>query len=658
MGREAPLSVRFEEAEDFGSNASPNPTLGDIISERLSRRDLVQGLLAVTVLGAAVSSRALAAAEAASEHPAAGFSFTELAVGGDETHHVAEGYRADALVRWGDAVLDGAPAFDPANLTAAAQAKQFGYNNDFLGYLPLDGRADHGLLVVNHEYTNGELMFRGIGQRSGRDTDFAGVTKDIVDTEMMAHGGSVLEVEREGGVWSVVPGSKYGRRITAETEMRLSGPAAGHERMKTSADPAGTTVRGMVNNCAGGVTPWGTWLTCEENFNGYFWGKAAAEGVSDQARALRRYGAPGEWYAWGKFHDRFDVEKEPNEVNRFGWVVEIDPMDPASVPVKRTAMGRFKHEGAGNIVNADGRFVVYQGDDERFDYVYRFVTEGRVDRENRAANKDLLDSGTLFVAHFKADGTGAWVPLVHGSSPWLTEKFGFKDQGDIVIHARLAADLIGATKMDRPEDVDVNPVTGKVYIILTNNTKRASDKTDAANPRGPNPFGHIIEITPDGGDHAAPTFRWEILLKCGDPAVADVGATFNAATTKDGWFGMPDNCAIDALGRLWIATDGNSPAGTGRSDGIWAVETEGAARGTSKCFFQVPRGAEMCGPCFTPDLETFFVSVQHPGETEDKDPAPSTFEAPSTRWPDFKDGVPPRPSIVAITKIGGGKIGA
>ena len=320
-------------------------------------------------------------------------------------------------------------------------------------------------------------------------------------------------------------------------------------------------------------------------------------------------------------------------------------------------MGRFKHEGAGNIVNKDGRFVVYQGDDERFDYVYRFVTEGKVDPENRAANKDLLDAGTLSVARFNPDGTGEWLPLVHGSSPWLTEKFGFKDQGDILIHTRLAADHLGATKMDRPEDVEVNPATGKVYVMLTNNAKRAPDKVDAANPRGPNPFGHIIEITPDGGDHAAATFRWEILLKCGDPAVAEVGATFNAATTKDGWFGMPDNCVVDALGRLWIATDGNSTAGTGRIDGIWAVETEGPARGTSKCFFQVPRGAEMCGPCFTPDLETFFVAVQHPGETEDGDPAPSTFEAPSTRWPDFKDGMPPRPSVVAITRNGGGKIG-
>jgi len=657
------LSGAFEDAEDAGSNESTNPTLGDIISERLSRRDLVHGLLAVSVVSAAVSPFAIAAASPAhaDETAPATFNFAELSVSPDnETHHVAEGYDADVLIRWGDKVLSGAPDFDPEKLTAEGQSKQFGYNNDFLGFIPLDGSSDHGLLVVNHEYTNGELMFRGVGPRSGKDTGFEGVTREMTEVEMMAHGGSVLEVRRTDGKWAVVPDSKYARRITAETEMLISGPASGHDLMKTSADPTGTKVRGMVNNCAGGVTPWGTWLTCEENFNGYFWGKAAAEPLTDEARALRRYGAPGEYYAWGKFHDRFDVEKEPNEPNRFGWVVEIDPLDPASTPVKRTAMGRFKHEGAANIINKDGRFVVYQGDDERFDYVYRFVTDGKVDPENRAANKDLLDAGTLFVARFNPDGTGQWLPLVLGDGEgWLNEKFGFTSQAQILIHTRLAADLMGATKMDRPEDVEVNAKTDKVYVMLTNNTKRKPEQVNPANPRANNAFGHIIEITPDGGDHAALGFTWEILLKCGDPAIADVGATFSPATSRNGWFGMPDNCAVDAMGRLWVATDGNSPSKTGRADGIWAIETEGAGRATSRCFFQVPRGAEMCGPYFTPDLETFFVAVQHPGEADDDAPGaePATFAKPSTRWPDFKEGVPPRPSVIAITRKGGGKIG-
>ena len=651
-----PRSVQFEDAENAGSNASPNPTLGDVIAERLSRRDFVRGALATVVMTSAISPLALAAT-AGSSPPV--FDFSELAVTDGGTHHVAPGYDADVLIRWGDALFPDSPAFDPRNQSPQAQARQFGYNNDFLGFLPIDGSSSHGLLVVNHEYTNEELMFPGLVNQSAKDIRFTATTREIVGIEMMAHGGSILEIKKTNGRWSVVSGSKYARRITAETPTRVSGPAAGHGRMKTSADPSGTRVLGMINNCAGGITPWGTWLTCEENINYYFWGKGA-DWTSPDAAALKRYGIPAESYAWGRFHDRFDVAKEPNEPNRFGWVVEIDPFDPQSVPVKRTAMGRFKHEGAGNTINKDGRFVVYQGDDERFDYVYRFVTEDKVDLANPAANKDLLDRGTLSVARFDADGTGTWLPLVHGQG-MLTAENGFRDQGEVVIFARLAADLLGATKMDRPEDVEVSPRTGKVFVMLTFNEKRAAsgDKgVDAANPRAENKFGHIIELTPDANDHAAPGFRWEFLVKCGDPAIAAVGATFNPLTSKDGWFGMPDNCVFDALGRLWVATDGNATSKTGRQDGLWAVETEGAGRGRSRCFFQVPRGAEMCGPCFTPDMETLFLSVQHPGEANDGSEAPSTFDDPSTRWPDFKPGMPPRPSIVAITRKGGGKIGA
>ncbi len=653
-----PISAQYEESENDGSNPSTNPTLGDIIAARTSRRDLMKGLLAVSAITATVSPLAIIAAERANAQAAnttPSFNFKEVLAGSDEKHYVAEGYDADILIRWGDKVAKDAPEFDPTKQTAAAQARQFGYNNDYLGYIPLDGKSDHGILVVNHEYSSEELMFPGLG-RQDRDQKFAGMTKDIAEVEMMAHGGSVLEVKKTNGKWAVVTDSKFARRITAETEMRIAGPAAGHARMQTVADTSGTKVKGMLNNCAGATTPWGTWLTCEENINGYFWNKTAAETHPD-AKALKRYGIPGEWYAWGKWHDRFDVAKEPNEPNRFGWVVEIDPMDPTSTPVKRTALGRFKHEGAANIINADGRFVIYQGDDERFDYVYKFVTEAKVDPANRAANRDILDKGTLFVARYNADGSGEWLPMVHGQGK-LTVETGFKDQGDVVVFARLAADVLGATKMDRPEDVEANPKTNKVYVALTNNSRRKADQVDAANPRGDNRFGHIIEMMPEGGDHAATKFKWEILLKCGDPSIAAVGASFNPATTKDGWFGMPDQIAIDAMGRLWIGTDGQSPTKTGRADGLWAVETEGAARATSKLFYRCPNGAELCGPEPTPDMETFFVAVQHPGEADEEDPkaAPATFENPSTRWPDFKDGIPPRPSIVAITKKGGGKI--
>jgi secreted PhoX family phosphatase len=650
----APLSVQYEESEDVGSNTSANTTLGDVIAARFDRRDLIKGLLGCAAIAATVSPVALMVAEEAKAQGASttpSFNFKEIAAGSDERHHVAEGYEADILIRWGDPVLADAPAFDPEKQTAAAQAKQFGYNNDFLGFAPIDGNPNHGLLVVNHEYTNEELMFPKLGRQDLSAVRFSGMTRELAEIEMMAHGGSVIEIRRENGKWGIVSGSRFARRITAETPMVITGPAAGHALMKTNADASGTRVLGMLNNCAGAMTPWGTWLTCEENFNGYFWGKA--EGANE--KSLKRYGAPSNWYNWGQYFDRFDVAKEPNEVHRFGWVVEIDPFDPNSVPKKRTALGRFKHEGAGNVVNKDGRFVVYSGDDERFDYVYKFVTEGRVDPANRSANADILDKGTLYVAKYNADGSGEWLPLVQGQGP-LTAANGFPDQASVLVNARLASDALGATKMDRPEDIDVNPKNNKTYLMLTNNSRRRPEQIDAANPRADNKFGHIIEMEPDDGDHASVKFKWNILVRCGDPSVAAVGATFHPNTTRDGWFGMPDNCAVDNAGRLWVTTDGNSPASTGRADGVWAMETEGTARGTSKLFFRCPNGAELCGPYFTGNDETLFVAIQHPGEADDDAKTPATFENPATRWPDFKDGMPPRPSVLTITRRGGGKI--
>jgi secreted PhoX family phosphatase len=629
--------------------------MGDIIAERLSRRDLAKGLLASSAIAAIMPVPASATPWVEHFRPdkTPSFRFPELKAGFDETHHVAEGYRAEILIRWGDKVVKGAPDFDIDKQSAAAQEKQFGYNNDFIGYIPLPkhplgwafgpwsfalGSSDHGLLVVNHEYTDPQLMFPVSSPR----------TQALVDIEMAAHGGSVLEVKTKGGKWTVVDSSHYARRITATTEMKFSGPAAGNSKLKTSADPAGTKVLGMINNCAGGVTPWGTWLTCEENFNGFFIDPSSSLTGHPNEISFKRYGVPGNSYDWGKFYKRFDIGAEPNEANRFGWVVEIDPFDPDSTPVKRTALGRFKHEGAENIVNRDGRLVVYMGDDQRSDYVYKFVTAAKVDKFNRANNRNILDKGTLYVAKYAADGSGTWLPLVYGRGP-LTAANGFASQGDVLIDVRLAADLLGATKMDRPEDVEASPKTGKVYVVLTNNTSRTASQVDAANPRANNAFGHIIEITPDYDDHAATTFKWEILVKCGNPADPTVGASFNSATTADGWFGMPDNVAVDVKGRLWVATDGQGPTATGRADGLWAIETEGSARGTAKHFFHVPIDAELCGPRFTPDLETLFLAVQHPGEG-------STFDKPSTRWPDFDPALPPRPSVVVIGKKHGGKI--
>ncbi len=353
-----PRSVQFEEAEDKSTNASANATMGEIVAERLSRRDLAKGILAVSAMAAAVSPLASLAgagkANAQGANTTPSFNFKEVVSGVGDKHYVAEGYDADILIRWGDPVLPGAPAFDPWKLTKAGQAKQFGYNNDYLGYFPLPGApnpSEHGLLCVNHEYTNEELMFPGLGRqdaRRGSTTPFSKMTREIAEVEMMAHGGSVLEVRRTAGKWGVVGDSKYARRITGETEMRISGPAAGHDRMKTGADPSGSKVLGMLNNCAGGRTPWGTWLTCEENVNGYFSGQLGADHA--EARNYRRMGIPGRWYNWGDYFDRFNLAKEPNEANRFGWAVEIDPFDPASTPVKRTALGK---EGAACLVSKE-----------------------------------------------------------------------------------------------------------------------------------------------------------------------------------------------------------------------------------------------------------------------------------------------------------------
>jgi len=655
-----PTPPALDASEDVGVNRSTAPSLGDVLARRFARRSFLHGPLAIAGSLAIAGPAALAPRGARADR--AGLAFAEIAHGVDERHHVAPGHHAEVLLRWGDPVLPGAPAFEPRALDAAAQAMQFGYNNDFIGYFPLpwgSGTSTRGLLCVNHEYTNAELMFPGLAARPSARNGYAGIDAQRTAVEMAAHGASIVEVARDaGGRWRVVPASPWARRITATTPIRVSGPAAGHARLRTPEDPTGTRVHGTLNNCAGGVTPWGTYLMAEENFNGYF-GGALAEGPERENH--RRYGVPAGWYGWFRFHPRFDASKTPNEPNRFGWVVEVDPQDPLAPPVKRTALGRFKHEGAESIVNGDGRVVIYMGDDERFDYLYRFVTHGRLDPVNRQANFTLLDAGTLFVARFEADGMLRWIPLVWGTGALIPDN-GFASQADVLIETRRAADLLGATPMDRPEDVQPNPRTGRVYVLLTNNTRRTAEQVDGPNPRAGNAFGHVLELIPPGGDHAALHCRWELLVQCGDPAVAEVGATWNPATSANGWFASPDNAATDADGNLWVSTDqGRAWPKSGTADGLWSLATEGDARGTGRMFFRVPVGAELCGPKFTPDGETLFLAVQHPASdgTEHWPPFArrSTFDDPATRWPDFDPALPPRPSVVVITRSGGGRIG-
>lgn len=690
MTRPTPANyAEFDALQDLPASPDGEPTFGEVVQQRLGRREILRGMLgtsaiaaftpaipAVVMTGEAKAQTAPAAGKAAAGGQAGfGFNFEELARGVDGTHHVAPGYNADIVIRWGDPLFADSPDFDPYKQTADSQLKQFGYNCDYTAYFPLpqgSSNADNGLLWVNHEYTQAELMFPGLVPEGQDRYAPEAVTKEMVEIEMAAHSGTVVEVKRgKDGKWSYVKGSKYNRRVNAlNTRMALVGPAAGHTRLKTKDDPEGRTVIGMVNNCAGGQTPWGTVLSGEENIDGYFTGKM--DQTHPEQRNYDRMTVPSTVYQWGRFHERFDINKEPNAANRYGWIVEIDPYDPTSTPRKLTALGRFKHEGAGVTVNKDGRIAVYMGDDQRFEHLYRFVSKGKYNPADRKANMKLLEEGTLSVARFDADGTVTWLPLVHGQGP-LTAANGFKDQGDVLICARIAATLLGATRMDRPEDVEVNPKTSLVYVMLTNNDDRLPNdpkhpeqsRVNAANPRPANAWGHIVEMTPPGGDHGADKYKWEILIKAGNPADPKTGAAFNPATTENGWFSCPDNCAFDSMGRLWVGTDQGSKWQwtSGAADGIWAVETQGPMRGTARLFFRVPLGAEMTGPCFTPDDQSLFLSVQHPGsDAVDKATKSGnkqgTFADPGTRWPDFKDNMPPRPSVVVVTKKGGGIIGA
>jgi uncharacterized protein len=560
---------------------------------------------------------------------------------------VPPGYVSSVLLRWGDPLGTMAPEFDPENQTAEAQSQQFGYNCDFNGYMPLpqgSNTPDKGLIVVNHEYTSPELMFPGY--------EVGNPTKEQVDIEIAAHGLAIVEIERSGGEWLYNRGSRYNRRITGTTEMLVTGPAAGHEWLKTSADPTGTKVSGTLNNCAAGKTPWGTVVTAEENFHQYFANRDSMADDDPRKAAHERYGLPEgiSERAWENFYDRFDLAKEPNEPFRFGWAVEIDPYDPNSMPKKRTTLGRFRHEAQTFVIAPDGRVVCYTGDDARFEYIYKFVTDGTYDPANRAANMDILDSGTLYVAKFNDDGSGEWMPLVYGQGP-LTVDNGFYNQADVLVKTRQAADALGATKMDRPEDMEPNPVNKKVYVALTNNTKRGVDAgapgPDAANPRADNKYGHIIEFTEQNDDHAALAFNWEIFILCGDPADPET-ETYFAGYPKErvSKISAPDNVAFDTVGNLWIATDGMGKT-LGVNDGIFAVPVAGPERGRVTQFLSSVKGSEVCGPEFNTDDTALFLNVQHPGEG-------GTYDEPVSTWPDGT--APPRPSLVVVQAEDGSPI--
>ncbi len=627
----------FEEQDGIAVNPSTEPDIGAVIS----RRTLLKGVAA----GSAYGLFGCATGTGGGGEGSAAPGFTEVPRSTGEGIQVPPGYNAQVLLRQGDPIRPGAPEYNPATQTGEQQEQQFGTDPDFISFMPLpygSNNSTRGLLGVNHENHRAPICFPGSPKQLSRQQ---------VEVQMAAQGFSITEVAKEGNQWRVVKDSRYNRRISANAPMRISGPAAGHARMRTSADPTGTRSFGTFNNCAGGTTPWGTMLTAEENIQNYFSGDASK---GPEAAARKRYAISGKGrYAdWGRYVDRFNLDKEPNEHNRFGWIVEIDPYDPSHTSVKRTALGRCAHECATHAVSHDNRIAIYSGDDARMEFVYKFVTQDRYDPKNREANRDLLDRGTLYVAKFEANGKMRWLPLVHGQGP-LTAANGFNSQADVVIESRRAGTLLGATPMDRPEDVQPHPTTGNIYVVMTYNERRTAAQVDSANPRAENRWGHIIEIVPPRvngkPDHAATECDWGFFIVAGDPSKPEQKARYANAPSANGWVAAPDNVAFDPKGRIWISTDGQEDAG-GFNDSLYAATTSGPSRGATRCFFTAPDGAEVCGPEFTPDGKTLFLAVQHPGEG-------STFDKPSTRWPDFRPDLPPRGSVLAMTKNDGGEIG-
>ncbi|GIF65612.1 hypothetical protein Ais01nite_36470 [Asanoa ishikariensis] len=667
-------------------NGSDNQYFGDLVKNEVTRRGVLRtGAVAGVALGLGGAGVLSATpAFAATEPPPAlplvedfsamteqttNLTFKAVAPNRVDALVVPNGYDHSVVIRWGDPVVPGAPEFDVRNQSLAAQLKQFGYNNDFVAVLPLDKKANRALLVCNHEYTNEDLMFPNFVSQDA-------LTVEQIKIAIAAHGMSVVEIERVGKTGQYVlvkSGSRpYNRRLTAlQTHFRLTGPAAGTALLKTAADPTGTDVIGTMNNCAGGVTPWGTILSGEENFNQYFVGAETSTG--DAKARFNRYGIdtvnryPSGSRKWERADERFDLTKNPNEANRFGWVVEFDPFTPGSTPRKHTAMGRLKHEGANIIKSRDAKAVAYMGDDERFDYLYKFVSDKKVDGRNtpeaRKHNLTVLESGTLYVAKLgytsateidgsgklptdgAFNGTGTWIPLVKGGASMVDGM----TVDEVLVFTRLAGDKVGATKMDRPEDVEPNLVNRKIYAALTNNTNRgvgSNPAADEANPRNANKHGHILEITEDNDDHTGTTFTWRVPFVCGDPT--DPATYFMGYDkTKVSPISCPDNVAFDGAGNLWISTDGNA---LGSNDGLFATPLEGPEAGHLKQFLSVPYGAETCGPWITDDNKSVFVAVQHPGEISG-----ASVANPASNWP---DGDFAKPGIAVTWSVWNKNIGA
>ncbi|MCG3759585.1 PhoX family phosphatase [Vibrio cincinnatiensis] len=612
----------------------------EMIEARLSRRHFLAGS-AATSAGAFLAMNPVASAVAAFSSSSL-LKFEAIPASTEDRVIVPKGYMATPLISWGDPIFAHAPEFDASGKQASqAQAQQFGDNTDGMSFFPIsDERA---VLAVNNEYTNYEYLFAHQGKS---------MTADDVRKAQAAVGVTLFEIVKNKGQWAVDRQGTRNRRITAYTPMLMTGPAAGHSLLKTAADASGTNVLGTFNNCANGQTPWGTYLTCEENFNDFFGSDKKAELNADQ----KRYGlsASSGRYQWHKHDERFDINQHPNEANRFGWVVEIDPHNPQSTPLKRTALGRFKHENAALTINKDGHVVVYLGDDERGEHLYKFVSKDRYQPGNDATNRQLLEQGTLYVAQFEMEedalkGIGRWIELTWGKNG-LTPENGFNDQAEVLIFARRAATQVGATTMDRPEWVAIHPDDKHVFCTLTNNRNRGTEgqPVGGPNPRAKNHYGQIVRWMPAHGDHRGEYFAWDLYLLAGNPTVHK-GTLYAGSEniSAENMFNSPDGIGFDQAGRLWIQTDGNySNQGDFAGQGNNQMLCGDPITGEIKRFLTGPIACEITGLAFSPDHKTMFVGVQHPGE----EGAPSHFPAGANSKP--------RSTIMMITREDGGVIAA
>jgi hypothetical protein len=659
LNNEKENAVLFGNGEEVPSNQSRNPHISELI-EGVKRREVLAGgaaLGALAFLGVSLPGQAEAGQDEARGlgfpfKPRRRLTFEGIPAGRADTITVPPGYKATPFIPWGTPITGRYPAFaEDASNSAQDQAEQTGMHHDGMHFFPIDTRhglglrSDHGLLVLNHEYIDAPLLHpNGPTVVSGKRTSAEEVRKEI-----NAHGVSVVEIRRDvRGEWTVVP-SRRNRRITAATPMQISGPARGNKLLQTRHSPNGTAARGTQNNCSNGFTPWGTYLTCEENWAGYFSTRDA-----DLPRELKRYGLRnGSRFGWetlpGDEFERFDATRKAadakgdyrNEPNQFGWIVEIDPFEPDSVPVKRTALGRFAHEGLIFAPVKAGRPVVcYSGDDSQNEYIYKYVSRDAY-RPGRS-NGRLLDEGTLYVARFNADGSGQWLALDINDKSFLkaclAAGVAFADQGEVLINTRLAADVVGATKMDRPEWGAVNPDNGEVYFTLTNNTARTTP--DAPNPRPANAYGHIIRWREQSRDYAGKAFNWNLFMLAG-PETDSRGPSGKPLDASN-ILASPDGLWFDDDGRLWIQTDMSGSQLASGPFGNNQMLVADPRTGELKRFLVGPLGAEVTGIAATPDFRTLFVNIQHPGEG-------STPTNLTSTWPDGP-GKRPRSSTVVITR--------